>query len=68
LIVGKKPYHGWWVLASAVTVLTNGFALSAFALPVFYPEFVQAHGLTIFRRSCWLPIGLSGSAASSWES
>ena len=38
----RKPFYGWWVLLSAATVLMIGFALSAYALPVFYPELVNA--------------------------
>ena len=37
-----KPFYGWWVLLSAATVLMAGFAMSAYALPVFYPELVNA--------------------------
>lgn len=35
-----KPFYGWWVFLSASTALMIGFALSAYALPVFYPELV----------------------------
>lgn len=41
-----KPFYGWWILLSASTVLMTGFALSAYALPVFYPEFVDEFGWT----------------------
>ena len=37
-----KPFYGWWVLLSAATVLMAGFAMAAYALPVFYPELVNA--------------------------
>ena len=39
-----KPFYGWWILLSAATVLMTGFALSAYALPVFYPEFISEFG------------------------
>ena len=37
-----RPFYGWWVLLSAAAVLMIGFALSAYALPVFYPELINA--------------------------
>jgi len=39
-----KPFYGWWVLLSASTVLMTAFSMSAYALPVFYPELVRVFG------------------------
>jgi MFS family permease len=40
----RKPFYGWWILLSAASVLMTGFALSAYAFPVFYPELVAEFG------------------------
>ena len=36
-----RVFYGWWVFLSSALVMMVGFALSAYALPVFYPELVN---------------------------